>query len=86
VLKIVKFGKDADGFLLLSKYGCDVSFRCACIVLVQYRRCVWKKLVYRVVSALGERMCLALFIKKHALDSLEVSLAVLWLKFRCSSR
>jgi hypothetical protein len=41
---------------------------------------VWKKLVYRVVSALGERMCLALFIKKHALDSLEVSLAVLWLK------
>ena len=55
-------------------------------MLVQYSRCVWKKLVYRVVSALGERMCLALFIKKHALDSLEVSLAVLWLKFRCSSR
>jgi hypothetical protein len=31
VLKIVSFSKDADGFLLLSKDGCDVGFRCACI-------------------------------------------------------
>ncbi len=34
VLTIAGFSKDADGFLLLSKDGCDVGFRCACIGLL----------------------------------------------------